>query len=300
MSEIGRKIGLHEGVVASRVKRLWDKKIITEFFTDVNIKKLGLTPVRFYFTYQYVNPLIKKEIIDYFVNSPYTHAVHSTKGHYDLTVILLVENIPMHYSFWNEALNKYRDYFTNQVLTIHNTIIEYKNTFLISEKPEKSEKRFLFIEEAEEKPVKIDDLDLKILRSISRDSRKKISQVSKDLNIAVNTVNYRINKLIKTGVIHCFRATIDLGKIVYYWYKVDIILKDLSIGPMIIEIIEENPFLFAIIKSLGYVDVELLFCFEDINQLHEIMNDLSAMFPGQIKNYYYFTTVKTHKYSFTP
>ena len=53
-------------------------------------------------------------------------------------------------------------------------------------------------------------------------------------------------------------------------------------------------------KSIGYVDIELMFYLRNANQLHEIMRDLSIKFPDAIKNYTYFSTIKTHKWNYMP
>jgi len=65
----------------------------------------------------------------------------------------------------------------------------------------------------------------------------------------------------------------------------------------IIDYIEENPNLIHRIASLGYADLELTFALNNANQLHDIIGDLSLKFPDAIKNYKYFSIIKTHKYS---
>ena len=60
---IGKKVGLSKDVVAYRVKRLQENGIITKFRAGINCFKLGVTPIKFYFTYQYVTPDIVKDII---------------------------------------------------------------------------------------------------------------------------------------------------------------------------------------------------------------------------------------------
>jgi DNA-binding Lrp family transcriptional regulator len=116
------------------------------------------------------------------------------------------------------------------------------------------------------------------------------------LNTTVTTVNSRIKKLIKSGVISVYGIDVDWPKIGYQWYKADIVLKDPEKRQKIVGYIENNPNLLFKILSLGYVDLELAFTLNNINQLHQIMEDLSMKIPDSIRNYKYFSVTKTHKF----
>jgi DNA-binding Lrp family transcriptional regulator len=298
-SQLGKKVGLHKDVVAYRVKKLQEKGIIKDFRTEVSYNKLGYSSVKFYLTYQNVTPKIKQEIIDYLVKSPYTDIVHSEDGQYDLVVISWVENVAKFYDIWNSIINKYKDYFSNQIFCVHNKLVEYKRIFLLDERPDKKDDRIIFIESSNDKKVEIDSLDYKILDLLVSNSRIPTLEIAQQLNSTVNTINSRITKLVKTGVIQRYTINIDWPKIGYQWFKADIALKDPKKISQIVDYIENNPNLLARMASLGYVDLELNFCLNNANQLHQIMEDLSSKFPDAIKSYKYFSTTKTHKYEGT-
>jgi DNA-binding Lrp family transcriptional regulator len=150
-----------------------------------------------------------------------------------------------------------------------------------------------------EENFEIDDLDYKILKLISINSRLPTIDIAKKLNSTVNTINSRIKKLIKKKIIESFRILIDFPKLGYYIYKADVVLKDHSKINKIIEYIEKNPNLEGLIRSIGYVDLELVFYLNNVNQLHEIMKDLSENFPDTIKNYSNYRSIKTHKWGRT-
>lgn len=295
-SQLGKKVGLHKDVVAYRVKKLQERGIIKNFYTEINSYKLGYSEVKFYLTYQNVTPGIKQEIIDYLVKSSYTDIVASNEGQNDLDVISYVENIPEFSNIWNNIINKYKDFFSNQIFCVHNTNIEYKKTFLLDEKTDKKENRIIFIESSSDKKVEIDDLDKKILGLLVSNSRIMTLGIANKLNSTVTTINSRIKKLVKTGVILRYAINIDWQKIGYRWYTADIVLKDNEKRQKIVDYIENNPNLDLRMTSLGYVDLELGFCLNNANQLHQIMEDLSSKFPDVIKNYKYFSNTKTHKY----
>jgi len=66
---IGKKVGLSKDTVASRIKSLVEEGIIQNFYAVIDAYKLGYISIRFYLTFQYTNPEIEKEIIDYFIQN---------------------------------------------------------------------------------------------------------------------------------------------------------------------------------------------------------------------------------------
>lgn len=295
-SQLGKKVGLHKEVVTYRVKKLQEKGIIKNFFSEINNIKLGYTACKFYLTYQNVTTEIKQEIIDYLINSQYINTVASIEGHYDLVAISLVENVAKFYDIWTNLINKYRDFFSNQIFCIHNTDIEYKKLFLLDEKPDKKEERIIWQMDFNEKKVDIDNVDKKILDLLTPNSRIMTLEIAKKLNSTVNTINSRITRLVKTGVILRYTINIDWPLIGYQWYKVDIVLKDPKKKQQLLEYITTNPNLICRMISLGYIDLELIVVLNNVIQLHQMMEDLSSKFPNVIHNYKYFSFLKTHKY----
>ena len=61
----------------------------------------------------------------------------------------------------------------------------------------------------------IDLKDRKILYNLDLDSRQSLTQIGKNVNLPKNVVLYRINKLIKRGIIKNFYTVIDLHKLGY-------------------------------------------------------------------------------------
>ncbi|MCX6667136.1 MAG: winged helix-turn-helix transcriptional regulator [Euryarchaeota archaeon] len=296
LTQIGKKVGLPKNVVAYRIKNLKEKGIMTEFYTIINTAKLGYTMLRFYLNYQYVTPKIEKEIIDYFFKCKYVATIHRLEGSHDLFVFMFVKNLPEFYSFWEKTLDKYGDYFVNQVFSLYSHEYIYRYSFLLDEKVN----RTLLLAMGGEARVEIDDLDYQILKILSKDSRIPSSEIARKLNVTTDTIVNRIKKLIKKEVILGFRINLNFSKLGYQWYDIDIVLKDrLKLQP-ILNYLKDNPNLVAIDKTLGYVDLELEFILKNANQINQIMDDLATKFPDSIRNYKYHTRAATYKYYYMP
>jgi len=296
LSQIGKKVGLSKSVVAYRIKRLEEKGIIKNFYTIINTAKLGYSMFRFYFKYQYVTPEIEKEIINHFLKSKYLGTVHRVEGSYNLMVFMFVKNLPDFYIFWEETLDKYKDYFAEQVFSLFSNEYIYRYSFLLDEKVD----RTLVESLGGETIVEIDGLDFQILKLISNDARIPTSDIAKKLNVTTDTIVNRIKKLIKKEIIKGFRISLDFSKLGYQWHKIDIDLKDHKKLQSILEYLKDNPHFVAINKALGYVDLELEFILKNTNEIHQIMGDIAIKFPGSIRNYKYHTRMITYVYYYLP
>ena len=290
-SQIGKKVGLNRDVVASRVKKLQEQGIIINFSTYFDYLRLGFIPLRFYFKYQYVTPEIKKEIIDYFVKSKYSIVVLTLEGNYDLLVLMLVKNITDIYPFWKKTLQKYGDYFAQRVYSNYVGESIYRKSFLIDEKNERKES---IIKRSGEK-VDYGDVDFQILKLLTNNARIPTIEIAEKLNLTTKTINERMKRLIKSGLILGFKVEIDWNRLGYQYFKIDFYLREYSKINQIIKYIEMNPNLVYVDYTIGYADLELEFYLTNITQLHQIVEDLFKKFPSAIRNYTYFIIIKEHK-----
>jgi len=148
--------------------------------------------------------------------------------------------------------------------------------------------------------IPVDELDLKILRTIASNARMPITLIAQKVRSTIPTVNVRLKKLRKAGIIQGFRTEINIAALGYQQFKVDIDLKDYSKIDAITQYLKENPHLVYITKTAGHADIEPSFRVQGLNEMHEIMDDLNRKFPGALKNYLYFQIVHMHKLDYMP
>jgi DNA-binding Lrp family transcriptional regulator len=290
---LSRKVGLSKDGVISRVKKLQEKGIIKGFLAIIDYAKLGYSLYRFYFSFQDVSTELKKEIIDYFINNKYVVTALSLEGSYDLLVAIYVKNYPQAHSFWQNTLKKYGKYFSKRIFTAFCQEEDYANRFLLNEKKFNPTIIHQLLDGG--KRVEIDYLDNQILKLISENTRLSTIDIAEALDSTSKKVHYRLKKLRELDVITAYRLQIDFSKIDYYNYKVDIELNQFDKIDNILKYIKSNPNFEYMCKTIGYVDLELGFYLNNSYQLNQIMENLSSKFPGAIKNYTYFSVMKTYK-----
>jgi len=289
---IGRKVGLSKDVVASRVKKLKDKGIIVRFYTYYDILQLGYNFLRFYFKFQYVTPDIKKEIINHFKNDDNVNNLFSTEGAYDLGALMMVKNISDIYPFWRKTLEKYGDYFSMQVFSAYMGELIYGHGFLLDgiDNPTRTPLNKNLGK------VRIDNLDLEILKLLVVNSRIPTLEIANKLNSNVTTINSKIKRLLKEKVILGFSVELDMDKLGYQTWKVDFYLSEYTKLNQIVKYIEKNPHLYCVDYTLGYADLELELNVKDNSQLHDIIEDLHSKFPKIIRSYLFFRGIKFYKW----
>jgi len=289
---IGRKVGLSKDVVASRVKKLQENGVIIRFYARYDTLQLGLNLLRFYFKFQYLTPDIKKEIINHFMNNNYVKNLFSTEGSYDLGVLINVKKISDIYPFWRKTLEKYGDYFSEHIFSVYMGELIYDRSFLLDE-TEKPNRAPMSINLGD---IKLDDLDLEILKILVSDARTPTLEIAKKLNLNVTTIHSRIKKLVDSKVILGFTVELDLDKIGYQLWKIDFYLSEYTKSNQIIKYIEKNPHLLFVDHTIGYADLEIEIHVKNINQLHTFIEDLQSKFPKIIRKYSYFRAIKFYKW----
>lgn len=298
ISQIGKTIGLSKNTVNYRITRMEKLGIIKNYYAVINSYKIGYNMFRFYIVYRHITPDIRKEIIDYFVENKFTWWVASFEGSYDLCIVFWIKEINDFHASWDEALKKYRKYFREIMFFDYVQLKHFHHSFILEDEKEKN--RTKMIETGGGKREEIDELDCKIMRYLSKNSRIQTIDIAKKLKVSSNTILNRMKRLEQLDILQAYRANIDFSKLGYHLYKLNIDLIDYNQRGIIINYIKQNPHLIMIDKAIGYYDLELDFYLKDLDHLHDIMDDLTTKFPNDIRNYSYVHDPILHKLLYIP
>lgn len=292
-SQIGKKVGLGRDVVAYRIKKMEEESIITNYWTLIDTFKLGYNVFRLYLNFQYVTPVLKDEIIKYFVNYPHSWVVYSAKSPIDLVVVIWVKDIYEYYQFWDNTLDKYEDYFSKYYISIYCGAVVYKKSFLLPEI--KEDNRAICEMKCGGKSIVIDETDYKLLNELAVNARTPLVDLADKLGCSSQNITYRIKNLVETGVIKGFRVDIDLSKLNLQHYKVDIYLKDHKLKKLILEHLKDKHYVEYMNLAIGWADIEPEFVVRNFDELLKLLDEINDKFSGPIKKHTFFITDKLHK-----
>jgi len=298
-SQIGKKVGLKRDVVAYRIKRMEQEGIIKNYWTAIDAFKLGYHVFRIYLKFQDIPPDIKEKVIDRFIKHRDTWSVYSLIGPFDLGAIMWIKNIQKLFQFYNDLLDKFGKYIAQKTVSIFVQGDEYEKTYLISDENKKIE-RTKFSIVSDDSIAKIDEVDYKILNEIAINARIPLVELAGKLNISSQAINYRINNLLKSGVIIGFRINIDISKINLQYFNLRINLSDHSKRKRIIDFVKSNPYFKCLNNTIGYSDLEMEFHIKGMDTLNFILDEINEKFPGSIRESFYLRTRVTHKERWLP
>jgi DNA-binding Lrp family transcriptional regulator len=297
-SQIGKKVGLPKKSIQKRIKTLEEMGIIQSYYTVIDVYKLGYILMRFQYKYQYTTPEKEKEIIEHFIKDKYATLVASAHGMYNLKVIRVIKDMSDFYEFWQETQKNFGYYFQERASSLFITELYYEPSYLLGKYYEKKRERFTLLGRG--KKIEIDEIEFKILKLISENARLKISEIAEKIGLDIKYIDDKLKKLIKMHVIRGFRTNIDISKLGFRIFRVNLFLKDFLQRNDIINFVKVHQNLVFIDTYTSEADLELEFHLEDINQFTEIMQNITTKFPDAIKNYKYLNIIKNHKYIYFP
>jgi len=128
----------------------------------------------------------------------------------------------------------------------------------------------------------LDEIDIKILRTLQKDIRTSFKEIANQCNISTDTIKNRYNKLIENEVIRGSTVVVDpkkmgQGNLVIIGIKVVQKFSD-----SVLNMIKKMKGLCVVTKSIGQYDIEAIFLLEDIEQIG-ITKDKIEDFP-QVKS----------------
>jgi len=299
LTQIGKKVGLKKDVVSYRIKKLQDEGVIQCFYTVIDAYKLGYTLFRYYIIFQYVNSEIRKKIIEYFKNYKNICTVGEALGKYDLIVVAWVNDISEVYQFWSKALDKFGDYFEDKLFSVYVHGVGFRQSYLLLDNY-KIEDRVDHEYFGVGKIVEIDETDYHLLNDIVLNARAPLIELAEKFDCSSQTINYRIKRLKKEGLIQAFRVAVNESLLGFKRYKCDIFLKNHSQRMNIINYVKKNPHLLYISTSTGICDLEFEYVVKNQKELIGLIEDISLKFPDSIKNYSVYGDFNTYKETFLP
>jgi len=288
--ELGKKIGSSQQSASYLLNSLKKKKLIEGNITIVDAIKLGFINVLVGFNF--LNPAVKKEIIDELKENPSITSIEEGKEGIDILVEYTTQNLSAFNKIHSELIYKFykklRTVFVYPMIVNH----EYHKNYL-SRKFYDSD-IILF---GDRILRELSENELKVLEELVRQPDKKLIDISESLEIPVKTIVRLKRALERKYIIKGYSTILNNTKleinreIIFFKFSSEGIRQIDKFS----EFARNNKNIIKFMKIIG--EYHLVIFVESIKYI-EIIKDIRSNFP--IENYLIVKSEKIHKKRYLP
>jgi len=292
-SQIAKKIGLSKEVVNYHIKKLEDDNVITNYHTAVNYFKLNLIHFKVCLRFNGISLKTEEEIYSELKKIPQIIWIAKCQGSWDSLISCTVNNINELDKIKDKIISITNPYISGKSISILSGLWSFPRSYLLNKKETTP-----FTIGGEK--CKLDKTDLKILKILSKDARKPVVDIVREINSSVKIVTTRIKKLIKNGIINNFRLVINYDKLGITFFKTFFYLKnpDEKRLNQLLKKLNSNENVIHNLKVIGDWDLEPEFEFESKKDFQRNIQNIIDEFSDIIQKIDVINILKEYKYTF--
>ncbi|MBI5223393.1 AsnC family transcriptional regulator [Candidatus Micrarchaeota archaeon] len=280
-----------------RLERLEKEGIIEKCYTLVNTVKLGMMYFRIYIKTQGLDSKSENELIERFRSNQYTSWVITTRGKWDLIVSMYATDVEQFSTDFSSILGDFqKNIHSKNIVTIRNVIFSTRDYL------DKGTKSNSAIYGGASENNLIDDLDHQILKELAKNSRARITELSKKVNSNPETVSSRIEKLEKKEIIKGHKLTLDYSKFGILFFILSINLSNASVDMRrkIEKFCSFHPNVIYYVNIIGNQDIELEVETLEYEELDKLIRDIKNTFQSEVRDIEVLQITKQHKLDYYP
>ena len=284
LKNLSRTVGRSKEFVFYRLKRLEKEKVINGYTAIVDMSKLGYFTFRVYLRFQNADDERINEMVEYLKEEEHVWTIAELHGKWDYGFFVGVKRTGEFHKMWKGFLLGFKENIKENKIAIYSPVHNFNKRFFMPHGKEVVEK--VIGTGSEEK---VDDLDMKIIKTWGVDVRQSSAEVAHKLKTSPMTIANRIKVLKKKKIIAGCKIDIDQGKLGYQGYRVDLSLNKTDRRNEIFSYCRNHSNIHQINDSIGGADFEFEIIVKDLEELLKIMNDMITTFKGVIASYEYFS-----------
>ncbi|MFC1682478.1 Lrp/AsnC family transcriptional regulator, partial [Nanoarchaeota archaeon] len=202
--QIAKKIELSEPSTIHRINQLIKNNVINYFHIITNNAKLGYFHYKIFFRTANMDEETEKEFIKSVKENKNVIWFVSTRGNYDFIISILAKDIHEFSKIYKELTERFGDKVLQRNVCVVEKAGIYSRGYLLNQKS----KEYKY--GTKEKPINLDEDDIKLLKFISTNARKSAVDIAHELNVSADKVIYRIKRLINRGFLQGFGTKLNL------------------------------------------------------------------------------------------
>jgi DNA-binding Lrp family transcriptional regulator len=293
--QLAKQVHLSKDAIKNRINNYVKEKLIDGFYPLINSAKLGYYSFRVYFSFKNASIENEQEVIDYLIKEKNIFYLIQVEGYFDVGFGLFAKTI---FEF-NQFITSFKDKFSFIEIQQENIFIQlhhFDRNYLINSKRKQNAKSVL----QEPNLEKLDEVDIQLLSLLSKDARMPIVNIAEKLNLTSKAIIYRLKNLEKKEIILGYKPKINLDKLGYSMYKIDLYLNDNLVKQKIKAFIYNLPNIIHAEEVFGGSDLEFDVECKDYTEFEIIINLIKKSFGKNILAIKHYRTTKILKTIYLP
>jgi Lrp/AsnC family transcriptional regulator, leucine-responsive regulatory protein len=212
--ELSRVCHLSKDTIKYRIKRLEREKIILGYTSFIDYKKIGNNSYKLYLK---INSTLqeKNQLKDYLKKHKNIFSFFESTGKWNFAIAVFAKTSKEFNELENKILEKFGNIITDKRFCSMIDVEIYSKDFL--EQKNKAIKVYPFWGDTEN--YKLDEIDKKLAKLLNKNSRISLVDLSEELNLSLDAIKNRINKLKENKIIPIYKTIINYELLGYDKYK---------------------------------------------------------------------------------
>ncbi len=297
LARLSKVLGRSKQFVLFRMQKLEQEKIILGYNAIVDMSKLGYFTFRVYIDLQNMGAAEEAKFVEFIKkNLPNVWTITRMHGKWDYALFIGVKDISQFHETWDKLLLHYKKTMKAYKIAVYAPIYNFNRVFFTDKENLEPVERIYGAGKVDE----VDAFDLELLHLYGVDARQSFLELSRKLKSSHDKIRDRIAKLEKKGVIVGYKLDLNLEKLGFQGYRVDLELNSTKSNKEIFNFCRNHKYIYQINKSIGGADFEIEVIVRDLTHLNELINEIKARFKEEIKDVEYLGFSAFYSLKFIP
>lgn len=285
-TKIAKKVRLSKQGVDYKIRSLVKRGVIQGFIPIINGNQLGYFYGRLFIKFQNLTQEKENKIFNEIIANPLYKWVTKSEGPYDTIFATWTKTLKEFKQLSEDLIGKYGFYIKEKRESIGVKLTHFQSRYLLESKDTEE-----IVFEETTKPTKIDQLDMNILRLLTKDARMSLVKIAQALKTSAKSVSYRLKKLEEEQVILGYRPIINNELIGFTHYKVLFYLTNVTeekLAQFKHSLKSLSPIMY-IVDEIGITDVDIELILLTGKSIFQFVDKIRFNFPELIRDYEAFT-----------
>jgi DNA-binding Lrp family transcriptional regulator len=284
LKDLSKKIGRTKQFIHFRIKKLEEEGILEGYNAIVDMSKLGYFTFRLYFDFQnFIEEDEKKFVAFLKKDLPQVWTITRMHGKWDYAVFIGVRTIKEFHEVWDSILFHYKEKIKQYNVSLYSPIFNFNRKIYLEKADEVVQRRY-----GDGEKEDLDEFDIKLIHAYAVNVRQSYLELANKLKVSHDKISERIKKLEKKKVIVGYTIGLNLSKLGFQGYRVDLELNSTKKNSELFDYCLKHKYIYQVNKSIGGANFEIEVIVRDLNHLNELIEEIKRTFRDAVKDVEYF------------